>query len=106
MFEEVPQQLDREVKRLELRGNEHHKSSGVQMSLAGEQIGMMREFIMGQLEQLTEKQQVTRARTDEHELKINMVMRNQDYLKNAAANGMFNGAQRMQGGSSDAMSLQ
>ncbi len=36
VFEEVPQQLEREVKRLELRGSEQQKVSGVQMSHAGE----------------------------------------------------------------------
>jgi hypothetical protein len=84
VFEEMPQQLEREVKRLEMRGAEQHKISGSQMSMASEQLGMMREFIMSQLEQLNEKQQIVKARTDEHELKINMVVRNQDYLKNAA----------------------
>ncbi len=53
--------------------------------MASEQLGMMREFIMGQLEQITERQQIVKARTDEHELKINMVVRNQDYIKNAAS---------------------
>jgi hypothetical protein len=80
------------VKRLEVRGSEQTKASGAQMSMAGEQIGMLREYVIGQLEQITERSQVAKARIDEHELKINMVMRNQDYLKNAASNGMFNGA--------------
>jgi hypothetical protein len=77
--------LEREVKRLEARGVEQWKVSGAQASMASEQLGMMREFIMGQLEQITERQQIVKARTDEHELKINMVVRNQDYIKNAAS---------------------
>jgi|LauGreDrversion4_2_1035121.scaffolds.fasta_scaffold118603_5 hypothetical protein len=47
--------MEREVKRLEVRGAEQHKISGSQMSMASEQLGMMREFIMSQLEQLNEK---------------------------------------------------
>jgi len=63
-------------------------------------MGMMREFIMGQFEIINEKQSVAKARIDEHDLKINMVMRNQDYVKNAAANGLFGGSggQRFSGG--------
>ena len=79
------------MKRLEMRGAEQNKASGAQASMASDQIGMMREFMMAQLEQLNERHQIVKARTDEHELKINMVVRNQDYLKNAATNGMFGG---------------
>jgi hypothetical protein len=49
---------------------------------------------------------VAKARIDEHELKVNMLMRNQDYLKNAMGNGMaMMGANRMQGGN-EQVSLQ
>ena len=51
---------------------------------------------------------MVKARTDEHELKINMVVRNQDYLKNAASQGMFGGGGgggHAVGGNTEAMSL-
>ena len=38
VFEELPGQLDREVKRLEQRGQESSKQSGAQITTAGEQL--------------------------------------------------------------------
>jgi hypothetical protein len=77
----MPTRLDREVKRLELRGNETFKASGAQHSSNSDQIQMMKDFFMSQMEQFNDRSTLSKSRLDEHDLKINMVMRNQEHMR-------------------------
>ena len=72
----MPTRLDREVKRLELRGNETLKATGAQHSSHSDQIQMMKDFFMSRMEQFNDRSTLLKSRLDEHDLKINMVVRN------------------------------
>jgi len=46
------------------------------MNLTSEQIMMVKDFVMVQVEQFNDKNTMLKSRIEEHELKINMVIRN------------------------------
>ena len=81
VFEELPGQLDREVKRLEQRGHESSKQSGAQLSSAAEQLQIVRDGVAAQVEALHERQALLKARLDDHELKVSTLLRNQAHLQ-------------------------
>jgi hypothetical protein len=85
----MPTRLDREVKRLEQRGNETLKASGAQHTSTSDQMQMMKDFFLSQMEQLNDRSTLLKSRLDEHDLKINMVMRNQEHMRQVAASGML-----------------
>ncbi len=89
----MPTRLDREVKRLEARGNETMKATGAQHSLNSEQIAMMKDFIMTQMEQFSDKTTLLKSRLDEHDLKINMSLRNQEHFRQMVSSGLLGSGQ-------------
>ena len=47
--------------------------------------------MMVQIEQFNERSTLLKTRVDEHDLKINMIMRNQEHLRQMASSGMLGG---------------
>lgn len=76
VFEELPGQLDREVKRLEQRGQESSKQSGAQITTTGEQLQIVKDYMMSQFEMLQERQALFKTRLDDHDLKVSTLLRN------------------------------
>jgi hypothetical protein len=51
---------------------------------------MMKDFIMAQMESFNERTTLFKSRLDEHDLKLSMVMRNQEHMRQVASSGMMN----------------
>lgn len=60
---------------------------------------MIKDFVMNQMESFNERNAMIKSRIDEHDLKINMVMRNQEHMRQVANSGMMSYAGGGGGGS-------
>jgi len=43
---------------------------------------MVKEFVMVQFDQISDKTTILKSKMDEHEIKINTLLRNQEFLRN------------------------
>ena len=110
-MEEIPNKMDREMKRMEQKSTEVSKGHSQQASITAEQVSVIRDQLIYQLESVNDRYSQIKVKVDEQEFKLGNLSRNLEAMRNNYSNvaayngGGGGGRQGLQGYDSSSNSL-